>query len=177
MTKIPSNLLSSTNQLSILSSQAQSSRQQTENLSSGAKTRLAIIEQAIPDSIFTLPTTSTSTVGVNNLEKVEQNVATAVNNVVAATNSKIVNLSTVRFGGLLGIALNQLPQKIELPNLAEIKEVVYNRLKELRRKQRTAIVQSQIQAAKLEELPFTARQNEENLRDKQLPNQIRGLYG
>lgn len=177
MTNIPPNLLSSANQVNQITGQAQSVISQVQNISAGAQLRLSLIENAIPDSLFTVPTASLNIPDAPTLEEIELKVRTTVDSFAERINEGIPEIPDITFSGLLGTALNQLPQKIELPNLAEIKEVVYNKLKALRQQRRAAVVQSQIETARLEQTPFTARQNAKNAKNQQLLNQVRGLYG
>jgi hypothetical protein len=179
MTNIPSNLLSSTNQVNQITGQAQAVISQVQSISAGAQARLSLIESAIPDSLFTVPTASISlnTLDTPTFEEIESKIKSTVDAFTERVNDGIPELPNITFSGLLGTALNQLPQKIELPNLAEIKEVVYNKLKALRQQKRAAIVQSQIETARLEQTPFTARQNVKNAKNQQILNQVRGLYG
>jgi hypothetical protein len=79
--------------------------------------------------------------------------------------------------GLIGTALASLQPKIELPNIAEIKEVVYNKIKNLKRKQQAAIKEAQLQEAILEETPFTARMNNKEKVNSSILNRSRGIYG
>jgi len=177
MTNIPPNLLSSANQVSQITGQAQSVISQVQSISAGAQARLSLIENAIPDSLFTLPTGSVNIPDTPTLEEIELKVTNTVDSFAERIAEGIPEIPNITFSGLLGTALNQLPQKIELPNLAEIKEVVYNKLKALRQKRRAAAVQSQIDIARLEQTPFTARQNAKNAKNQQILNQVRGLYG
>ena len=163
MTTVPSNLLTSANQT------VTSVTNQVQNLSAGAQARLSIIEAAIPDRLFTVPDTNLNGRGSLSLGGVEERVTTTVNQTVEQINNGIPNLSNLpSVGGILATLLNQLPQKIEVPNLAEIKEVVYNRIKSLKKQQQEAVISSQIQAAKLEETPFTARRELLNQRNQQI---------
>lgn len=169
---IPSNLLSSANQVNQITGQAQSVISQVQNISVGAQIRLSLIESAIPDTLFTIPTASLNVPNTPSLEEVESKIRNTVDSFTESLNKGIPEIPDVTFSGLLDSAL-----KIELPNLAEIKEVVYNKLKALRQQRRAAVVQSQIETARLEQTPFTARQNTKNAKNQQLLNQVRGLYG
>lgn len=187
---VSSNLLSSTtnqltNQLSTYTSQLSNSNgqinnvvTQVESLSAGARVRLAIIEEAIPDSLFTTPTTlGLSSTGIPDIEITEATVNEKVNLTLETLNGNIPNIPQVNVTGLIGSVLASLQPKVELPNMAEIKEVVYNKIKNLKRKQQAAIREAQLQAAILEETPFTARMNNKENMNSSIINRSRGIYG
>jgi hypothetical protein len=144
MTTVPSNLLTSANQT------VTSVTSQVQNLSAGAQARLSIIEAAIPDRLFTVPDTNLNGRGSLSLGDVEERVTTTVNQTVEQINNGIPNLSNLpSVGGIL-------------------KEVVYNKIKSLKKQQQEAVISSQLQAAKLEETPFTARKELLNQRNQQI---------
>jgi hypothetical protein len=187
---IPSNLLSSTtnqltsqlstytSQLSNVNGQINNVLTQVESLSVGARARLAIIEEAIPDSLFTTPTTpGLSLTDIPDIEVTEATINEKVNLTTEALNNKIPNIPQINVTGLIGTALASLQPKIELPNIAEIKEVVYNKIKNLKRKQQAAIKEAQLQEAILEETPFTARMNNKEKVNSSILNRSRGIYG
>lgn len=159
MTSIPSNLLNSNRRVSVTATQAI----QQSNISAGARARLSVIENAIPESLFTTPPLPNREV---NIEKVEENVDKAVTTILNTISNQVPTLPEIPPSGLLGLALNALPAKLELPTVAEIKKAVYNKLKEIKRKRQASINQSQILAAEAEKTPFTARRNLANIRNK-----------
>ena len=163
MTQIPANLLNSNNVVG----QVTGVVSEVQNLSAGAQARLSIIENAIPDNLFTLPDANLNGLGTVSLEEVEQKVNTTVDSTINTLNAAVPDLSNLpRVSGLVGLLLDQLPQKIEVPNLAEIKEVVYNKIKRLKKQQQEAVIAAQLYEAKLEETPFTARRNLVNQRNQ-----------
>lgn len=188
---IPNNLLSSTtnqltsqvanytSQLNNVTGQITNVTDQLNTLSAGAKVRLEIIEAAIPDNIFTLPNINGLSLGdIPDIEATEAKIKDVVDSTIERLNTGIPNLASLpQISGLIGTALSAIQPKIELPNLAEIKEVVYNKIKNLKRKQQAAIREAQLVAARTEETPFTARLTTKEDVTKRIINSSRGIYG
>lgn len=187
---VPNNLISSTttqltsqiggytSQLNNVTGQVTNVVDNVEALSAGAQARLKIIEEAIPDSLFTTPSIpGLSLTDIPDIEITEAKVKETIDSTIEKLNTAIPDIPQISVAGLIGTVLASLQPKIELPNIAEIKEVVYIKIKNLKRKQQAAIREAQLEAARLEETPFTARLTKKENTTKNILNRSRGIYG
>lgn len=115
-------------------------------LSSGEIIKRNILETTFPTESFGLSKSESS------FEELDLRVNKIVDRLVASVN--ISSIPTTQ-------GLGNLP-KISVPNPAEIRQFVNQRIEQIKRKRQEALISTQLVSAQQEETPFTARQVAEN---------------
>lgn len=145
--ELPTNFKIDTSQVSLFEEEL---KLLDANLSAADKIKQQIIQQAIPDSVFN---TSAS------LDEIEKTINEKTTNLL--NNLNVPTVPEISVSSVISKLIPDIPV-ITLPNAAEIRQFINQRIELKKFRQQTQIIKKIEADADAEQRPFTARREEQN---------------